>query len=277
MKRNITKNKFLDKLSLNFNTKQLILGSLLGNGELKLTSDTKALFQFKHRFGLKEYGEWKSDFLVDIKSANSLIVHKTIGYGVTNKITFMSLEDERLFHLYNYLYNQDRLRVLRRWLNYLDSFGLLIWWLDDGSIIDSGKRGVLCTDHTPYESLLVLRRYLKITFDIDSNIVRHTATTSFRGPYFYRLYFSAFSFRRFLSLIAVSMKPSPSGIILPTMLFKFKLLYKDEKLQQRWISDLQDLMPHYKREIEILYEPDNSILQESNVLKFRSSGKDVFS
>ena len=47
---------------------------------------------------------------------------------------------------------------------------LAIWWLDDGSIIGNGRKGVLCTDGFDEESVHVLARYLEKVWGVYAHV-----------------------------------------------------------------------------------------------------------
>ena len=43
----------------------------------------------------------------------------------------------------------------------LTPLSLMVWWLDDGSLIVNSRKGVFCTEGFNYQDLTVLSRYLK--------------------------------------------------------------------------------------------------------------------
>jgi len=150
---NFIKNKYLDRVPLSFQCKQLILGSILGDGSLRLLKDYKnCCFFIRHSIRQKEYFLWKVSLLNEISTPKSVQIQKPSGFSSNEKLIYKSSANDSLTLLFKFLYKNNKLNIQRRWLNFLNPFGLLIWWLDDGSIINSGRRGVLCTDSFQKES-----------------------------------------------------------------------------------------------------------------------------
>jgi hypothetical protein len=251
---NIIKNKFIDNIPLSFQCKQLILGSILGDGKLCILQNyNKACFFIRHSIIQEEYFYWKVSHLTEISTRQSLQIQNSSGFSKKIKLLFKSSANLELTSLYNFLYKKGKLKIERRWLNFLNPFGLLIWWLDDGSIIDAGRRGVICTDCFSKDHLLLVCRFFYVNFQIDCKIYPYNKKSN--NKIYFRIYFSSLNLQKFLKLIAPHLET-------PSMIYKFKIVYVEDNLQQRWISDLSNLLK-------------NDLLKESFFKMYEKSENDI--
>ena len=231
------------QISLSSSCKAIILGSVLGDGSLKLYAQYKnAKFCIRHTEPQREYMYWKAHLLQEISIASSLQIQKPSGYSKNKKLLYESKVCEELTQIHHLLYSQNRLNIKRSWLNHLTPLSLAIWWLDDGSIIGNGKRGVLCTDPFSKHEHTLLKRYLKVVWHIESQIGTLYRTYKGEVKQVYRLYLNNKSLQCFLKLI---MRHAP----VESMIYKYCLLYKDPKLQERWISEMLVAFPHWETKI----------------------------
>jgi hypothetical protein len=249
------KGKFLDRLPLSFFCKQLILGGLLGDGSLQILSNyLNACFFLRHSRIQEQYFFWKVDFLYEIASEKSVQLQKPSGFSLEYKYLFKSRALPALTLIHKYLYAGSKLSIQRRWLNFINPFGLLIWWLDDGSIISHGRKGVLCTDSFSFDSLLVIVRFFRINYNLQISIFSHKRLVKGHERIYYRIYFNTENLKKFLLIIAPFMRPSlRNNKSIDSMLYKFKIVYKNKDLQQRWISELLERIPFYKEAILLMY------------------------
>lgn len=207
--------------------KELILGSLLGDGSLKIHNPYKnARFSFRHSVKQKDYFFWKMRELKQISSENCWWKQKD------GKFRYQSLALKSLTKLYRLTHSRGNLRVSQRWLKMLTPFSLAIWWMDDGSITGNGRKGIFSTNEFSYKEVQILSRYLKERWGMKTGIGIQ------RGPdkkEYYRLcIYSAEELKKFLRIIL-------PFIPLSKMLPKMILLYKDPNLQERWISEVRQL------------------------------------
>lgn len=208
----------------------IILGSLLGDGSLKLHKPYQnARFSFRHSANQKEYFLWKVRELKEISAnADTWEQADKSGFGKA-KLRYQSAALPELTELYRLTHKRGKLRVRRKWLNQLTPLSLCVWWLDDGSLLN-GRQGVLCTDGLSYEDLLTIVRYFRVVWGLHPRIGR-VARTGPRSQQ-YRLWFrSVEELRKFLRIIL-------PHVPVPSMLKKVLLLYRDPELQQRWISEV---------------------------------------
>lgn len=242
MRPNLSK-KQLSQISLSESCKAIILGSLLGDGSLKLYKPYKnARFWIRHSWIQKEYWDWKIARLSEINTKQSNQVQSPTGYSKQKKLLFQSAALEKLTQIYNITYKNNRLYIKRKWLNHMSTLSLAIWWLDDGSIIGNGKRGVFCTDAFSKKDHQLLQRYLHISWKINTKLGILNREYKGHTKQIYRLYLNNQALKKFLVLI---MPYAP----IPSMIYKYCILYKDPNLQERWISEMLVAFPDWETNI----------------------------
>lgn len=222
-----------DLVPLSEQAKAIILGSLLGDGSLKIHSGyTNARFSFRHSSKQHDYFNWKVDLLKkEIASNHCVFTQTPSGFGKNPMLRFQSLAMPSLTELYQLTHKTKKFIVRRRWLNQMTPLSLAIWWFDDGSIISNGRKGVLCTDGFDRDSQETLRQYLKVVWNITVHIGRIGTKQSGTKEEYFRLWFrSTEELRKFFTIIL----PFTPKSMLPKIL----LLYKNTELQQRWISEV---------------------------------------
>lgn len=214
--------------------KEIVLGSLLGDGSLKIQHSYKnARFSFRHSVRQQEYFFWKVCELREISGEQCWWKQAPNGYG-GEMLRYQSLALELLTELYRLTHEHNRLAIRRNWLNKLTPLSLAVWWLDDGSLIGNGKRGVLCTDPFPLDEQKILARYLLKVWDIKVAIAKITRQREGKIVIYYRLWIrSSEELKKFLRIILPHI---PTADMLPKVI----LLYKDSQLQQRWISEIKE-------------------------------------
>ena len=84
-------NKNFKQISLSESCKAIILGSILGDGSLKLSKPYKnARFWIRHSVKQKEYWEWKVDQLKEIQTPKSNFLQSPSGWSKQKKLLFQS-------------------------------------------------------------------------------------------------------------------------------------------------------------------------------------------
>lgn len=221
----------MKKSSLSEQCREAILGTLLGDGSLKVNKHYKnARLAFRHSMKQKEYFFWKVDLLQEVCGPRFSWVQQPDGKSSSQMLRFQSKALEGLTGLHDLTHEKGAKRVRRRWLNHLTPLSLALWWQDDGSIIANGRKGVLCTDSFSYEEQKLLARYLLKVWGVRVHIGKASGQNKV-----WRLWFrSTEELKKFLRIILPHMR-------VPQMLPKVLLLYKDSDLQQRWISEVANL------------------------------------
>lgn len=234
----------MTKSFLSDRTKGLILGSLLGDGSLRIHKPYKnARFSFRHSEKQEEYFFWKVNQLKEISG------EKCWWRQEKGMLRYQSLALRQLTELYHLTHEKNKLVVRRKWLNQLSPLSLAVWWLDDGSLITNSRRGVLCTDPFSYEEQKLLARYLKVAWQVRVSIGRITRLRDGKLYEYYRLWIrSSEELRKLFGIILPHVQ-------VPSMLPKVMFLYRDSQLQQRWISEVsqrtgfsRDIVQHYMEE-----------------------------
>lgn len=224
-------NKFIP---LSETARALILGSLLGDGSLKTYEPYKnARFAFRHSETQKDYFFYKANSLKEISSV-AKVWRQTQdgkdGYG-TVKWRYQSKALPALTELYKITHPKGKFKIRRKWLNLLTPLSLAVWWQDDGSIIANGRKGVICTDGFAPDDVKLLQSYLKKVWQVETAV----APASKNKPHQVRLWFrSSEQLQKFLRITLPHLK-------VKSMIPKFILLYHNQQLQQRWISEVAKL------------------------------------
>ena len=212
--------------------REVILGSLLGDGSLKINESYKnARFSFRHSVQQREYFFWKVFHLKEISGESCWWEQEKNSLGGA-MLRYQSVASEALTEIYRLTHKKNCLVIRRRWLNQLTAQSLAVWWLDDGSLITNGRRGVLCTDPFTYEEQKILAQYLIKVWGVQVAIGKIKRIRKGVEYEYYRLWIrSSEELKKFLLINLPYVQVS-------SMLPKVLLLYKDSQLQQRWISEV---------------------------------------
>jgi len=228
-------------------TKEIVLGSLLGDGSLKIHEPYRnARFSFRHSVGQETYFDWKKNQLNEISSQKCAWLQKadSKSYSRKAKFRFQSLALESLSELFDLTSKKGRLRVRRKWLNMLSPLSLAIWWMDDGSIISNGRKGVICTDGFNEKAVKTLAKYLQTVWNVKAHVATVKKPQDGKKENYFRLWLrSTEELKKFLRIIL-------PHINVEQMLPKAILLYTDDQLQQRWISEIEQLSNFSRETIE---------------------------
>ncbi len=224
------KTSFLSNVS-----RDLILGSLLGDGSIKIHSKYKnARFSFKHSIKQKDYFFWKIKQLEEISSKKCWWKQKS-GFNENIVFRYQSNALPILSELYNLTHPKGALKIRRKWLNQLTALSLAVWWLDDGSIISNGRKGVICTDAFSEKENKLLKHYLLKVWGVKTSLGKVSRIYKGDKKIYWRLWLrSTEELKVFLRIILPYVK-------VQSMLPKVIVLYKNLDLQQRWISEVSNL------------------------------------
>lgn len=216
--------------------KAIILGSLLGDGSLQVQNKYRhARFQMRHSVQQAEYFYWKVSALKEIAGSKSVQYQKKDGYSTRNKLRFGSRALPALTDLYQLTYTRRVLRIRRKWLNQMTALSLTIWWCDDGSLISNSRKGVFCTDSFEKNAVKILARYFDKVWGVKTIVAPVGQKRNGRYRQYWRLWIRSTSeLQKFLRIILPQ-------ISVASMLPKVLLLYRDSRLQQRWISEVVQL------------------------------------
>lgn len=234
-----------DFVPLSEQTRAAILGSLLGDGSLKIHPGyANARFSFRHSSKQREYLLWKVGLLQkELASEACAFEQSPDGFSRNNMLRFQSRALPSLTELYRLTHKGKSFVVRRKWLNQLTPLSLAIWWCDDGSIISNGRKGVFCSEGFTVDDQVLIRNYLKKVWDIDVRLGQTGSRRKETGEGFMRLWFrSTEELKKFLRIILPH--------IPPCMLYKVLLLYRDIEFQQRWITEVATATGIPQKEVE---------------------------
>ena len=230
---------------LSKNVRDIILGSLLGDGSLAINPKYKSpRFSFRHSTKQKEYFFWKVEMLKEISGESCYWLQgsekKPDGFG-TAKYRFQSKALPSLTEIYNLTHKRvsgTKVRVTRKWLNQLSPLSLAIWWQDDGSLVSDSRQGVICTDSFSLEEVEIIHQYFKKVLKIETKIGQISNQDK------YRIWIrSSEELKKFLRIII-------PHIFAKSMLYKILLTYKDSQIQERWISEVEKLGNFSRADLE---------------------------
>lgn len=257
--------KKLAQIPLSDSCKAVILGSLLGDGSITIGKGYKnARFQFRHSDKQKDYFDWKVSLLREISTPSACHEQASDGFGkkanpAGKKWHYQSKALESLTELHSQVYKKGRFTIRRRWLNHLTPQSLAVWWLDDGSIISNGRKGVLCTDGFDEKSVNLIARYLLKVWSINSNVkpIKRALKDGYSKEEYYRIWLNTTELKKFLQIvlpyIPYCLDQHNCCNPLKCIVHKVTLQYKDSQLQERWISEINHaahksaLFEHIKR------------------------------
>ena len=246
-----------NSVSLSDHMIQIILGSLLGDGSLKIHAGyANARFSFRHSVKAAEYFHWKVEQLRAIASESCVFVQTDDGgFSDKDKLRFQSRALPELTEIYQLTHKQHHFRIRRKWLNQMSALSLAIWWLDDGSLISNTRKGVFCTDSFDQESVKRLAQYLQIEWNIQTHVAPVGRKRQGRQEQYWRLWIrSTEELKKFLRIII-------PHVLVKEMLYKVLILYHDPQLQQRWISEVSELSCFSIEQISVIVKKRKSELK----------------
>lgn len=249
--------KRLSNLLMSFTCKEVLLGTLLGDGCLKIFKNYKnARFSCRHSIKQQSYFNWKVSRLSELASAKAVHLQALLtskgSYGSTPMLKFQTLVSADLTVVHSVLTKKNKMSIQRRWLNHLTSVSLMCWWLDDGTLIKARRQGAFCCEGFSKKEQLILVQYLKAEWKVTSRVVTHKIVQKdknknvIRSYTAHRIKINALNLKKFLRIIL-------PHIPCEEMLYKVCLTYSDCNLQQRWITELKNALPHFSAEIDDFY------------------------
>jgi len=162
--------------------KSIVLGSLLGDGCLKLAPHSKnARLVVGHSITQLEYLSWKNDMLKPFsrkvvldQKAKIKIIDGRKAYS-KDFYRFHTIAHPDITSFYKRYVKNHKKRVIDDIIEELDLIALSIWFADDGSVYVDKRNGVIicsiATNSFPYKEQLILvkalRKFFKGTIKID--------------------------------------------------------------------------------------------------------------
>jgi len=183
--------------SLTQEQKSIIIGSILGDGYLRIVPGRKnAFLEINHSISEKDYVDWKHLKLKDLVKS---FPKQRMGKGVRIAYRFFTRQHPKLTEFYQKFY-QDGKKIIPDLK--LNSLMIAVWFMDDGS--KSYETYYLNTQCFDYLSQKKLIKILKEQFGIESFLNRDKE--------YFRIRIKQSSARRFKELI--------ENYIIPSMKYK---------------------------------------------------------
>lgn len=227
--------------------RQLLLATLLGDGSLSIQRNYRnARFQMRHSIRQRHWFFCKTKKLISLCSAKAVHVQASDGYSRLSKLHMQTLVHPELTKIHDMTHVNSVKTVNRRWLEELNEYGLMTFYLDDGGLTGEGNRKIkLSVQGFGEEGVKIISDFLAQKWGL-SNQIEYVTNQSTDKIYATIILYQECT-KKFLRLF---MK------LLPTerMLYKFCLKYRDAREQQRWISELKLALPQYKKAIDRFYK-----------------------
>lgn len=153
--------------------KQLVLGSILGDGHLKgdLSKNHSIRLQIAHSPKQKIYLLSKYKIIQPIISStitNNTIINLRYKKGFIEEFRLTTKSCKFLTEMKSSFYQNGKKGICKKLIYELNDLGLAIWYFDDGYLTTHGYR--ISTNFFSLEELKVLQNMLLKNFDIKSNI-----------------------------------------------------------------------------------------------------------
>lgn len=207
-----------------------LLGNLLGDAYLRKNINTQHWVESVHTNKQRDYVVWLKNLYEEwgLKTSSRFDFTRNTNYGeFTYSQVSCKLQTNRHVE-HNRLYNNKNVKYFSKYVEKrINVFGLLLWWLDDGSLTihkkkDGGfsRHGSLATHNFDYDSQIRIQRMFKERFGINVKIYKAKKQT------FY-IYFNATNFRKFFDLLRPYL-----NIIPASMTYKFNMQYVENRLKK---------------------------------------------
>ena len=196
-----------NKVEVDSELRQFLLGSFLGDGSFTKSSKTKSKtsrLTLAHGEKQTPYLLWKKDFL-DKKGIKTSTYYYTAKDSRVKKgfytSGFLKTESNPIFNIYNEQY------VPKKSINYdfvkdLDAFGLAVWYMDDGFVTKNCFQISSCG--FTLEEINILQKVLLENFGIETNINLVN-----------EIYIKTISKEKFISLVEPFIIPSLKYKLIP--------------------------------------------------------------
>jgi len=187
-----------DLAPLNERQIQLVLGTLLGDGNLSRTSGIAGVYNSTHSSKQHEYNLAKYQILSEFcNNPPKIIVNR--GYGKFSS-RWYTRSLPIFAYLYTLIYPNGRKTVTQDWLEHLTTEGLAWWYLDDGTLC-RGRKATIATNSFNELELKLLVQHLRVKRGLETSYFLDK-----RG--YWTLFFPPLTTRALLQLIRPFTPPS---------------------------------------------------------------------
>ena len=253
------------KYKINGKIKQILLGSILGDGSVYTRTKGTAFYQEIHSIKQKEYLIWKNNncfriFGTRIRIYEQYEKKQKKYYG---KIGVFSKTLPILFTYRQIFYKEGVKRVSQDILNNIDELGLAVWYCDDGNFHIIGKTVRIMTDSFSYKEQKLIREWFYRRFNLECKMVERK-----RGSYY--IHFNRKASKKFLMLIK-NYVPIP-------MKYKLGDLWEgnSEKIKAAFKSASIRQKKYYLRNRLIILRKQNQYRNKPEIKKMEKLKKQVY-
>lgn len=170
-----SKNHQLRSIDFTERQKDIVFGTLLGDGYLRPTNGNAK----NHSYALSlchgekqlDYLKWKLNELDNFVTTKDFLVNKRSFRGNAPTYSFSTISHPFLNEAHRICYsNNGKKDITAEWLDQLSPLSLAIWYLDDGSLNKHYHTIVLCTNSFSRNGQLLAINYLKQQFNLDAKL-----------------------------------------------------------------------------------------------------------
>jgi len=201
-------NEFRSKVSLSSEQKDILIGSMLGDGCLESQNKNRTYrLKIEQSFSHKEYVDWLYRKLKNLVLTEPKIKIKKIGSKTYQNYGFQTISCSQLRFFAHQFYDQNskKKKIPKIIGKLLNPLALAVWFMDDGQIKSRKHRALLINSQCfSRKDLGLLQKALKDKFG--------TETTLKKEKTGYRIYLLSKTISIFLAII--------NPYILPSMRYK---------------------------------------------------------
>ena len=191
---------------------------MLGDGCISHRKGRKeAYFQMSHCERQYDYLIWKKQILDNITDSSICKTQKTLNGNVYKGYHLSTKQHPTFTKLYRRFY-YNKIKVVDEYIvKKINPLAFAIWFMDDGTTAKTEKGRdnsfFLCTQNFDYANQLLLKKSLKIKYDLDWNT--NKANKQKDGSYNYRLRLAGRHNKKFADIVR--------SYLVPSMLYKLDL------------------------------------------------------
>lgn len=159
---------YKSKLFLTDRQKEVLIGTLLGDGSIKISVSGKAArLQICQSFDYKEYVFWKKNIFKE------WVLSGPKYYKVNNSLIFRTVSHPEIYKFYSKFY-KNKVKIIPKDINDIlkSNLSLAVWFMDDGNGYQHMDSYRLSTYAFGYEGNLLLQKCLLVNFGLKTNLVR---------------------------------------------------------------------------------------------------------
>lgn len=217
---------------MNFSKKQIhyaLFGNLLGDAYLRRNINTQHWVESQHTNNQREYVLWLEKLYNEwgLKTSSRYDFERKSNYGtfLYSQVSCKLGTNRHVEH--NRLYNKQGDKIFSEYVaKRINVFGVLLWFLDDGTLsVHTKKNGSisrhakLSTENFSYICHLRIQKMFLERFNISTKIYKSKNNT-------FHIYFNAINFRKFYDLVRPYLNLIPKS-----MYYKFNMRYSINRLQ----------------------------------------------